>query len=120
MIRIVKQKLIIPQGDTGEFSIPVLQNIPITNAEAILSIFTPYNRLYQQKQIINGDAITFNLTHEETEKFPLGEYYWDVKIYVNPSQYDVDGIPINGEQVHSYYAGFKLPECIVVPYTNKY
>ena len=120
MIRIIKQKLIIPQGDTGEFSIPVLENIPIENAEAIFSIFTLYNRLYQQTQVINGNTITFSLTHEETEKFPLGEYFWDVKIYVNPNEYDLDGIPINGEQVHSYYAGFKLPECVVVPYKIKY
>jgi len=41
---------------------------------------------------------------------PLGRYYWDIKIYVNPV-HDDTGLLVDGDEVHSYYAGYKLPEC---------
>lgn len=54
--------------------------------------------------------VTIGFTHEDTKDLPVGTYNWDVKIYTKP-QYDESGVLIDGEEVDSYYAGFKLPEC---------
>lgn len=115
MIRIIKQRLIIPQGDTGTFSLPLLPNITNGNAVAVFSIFNLHKRLYQQEQQISSDTISFILTNEDTKDLPLGDYFWDVKIYTNP-EYKNNKL-INGDEVHSYYAGFKLPQCSIVPYS---
>lgn len=56
--------------------------------------------------------VNIDFTHEDTEKLPVGVYKWDIKIYVNPRyENQEDTIPNDGDEVHSYYAGFKLPEC---------
>lgn len=54
--------------------------------------------------------ITINFTHNDTKNLPIGLYNWDIKIYTNP-QRDDSGLLIDGDEVDSYYAGFKLPEC---------
>ena len=58
--------------------------------------------------------------HEDTVDLPLGKYFWDIKIYVNP-QYNESGLLIDGDEVDSYYAGFKLPECEITlaPYHGR-
>lgn len=118
MIRFVSRKLIIPVGDTGTFTIPLLANIPSENGVAVFSIFNLQKRIHQQEQHIKGDTITFRLEHDQTKDFPVGTYNWDVKIYTNP-QYNEKGLLINGDQVNSYYAAFELPKCEVVPFSQK-
>lgn len=114
MIRLIQQRLIIPQGDTGEFSIPVLPYIPKDNAIAIFTIFKDYKQLFSQQITIQptDKVLTFKLEHEDTKQFILGTYNWDIKIYVNPEY--KDNLLINGKQVHSYYGGFELPKCEIV------
>lgn len=116
MIRLIKDRLVVPKGDTGSFTVPLLENISTDNAVAVFSIFNLNGRLYQQIQPIEGSIITFNLGHNDTNDFPIGKYNWDVKIYTNP-QYNAANVLINGDQVHSYYAAFELPICEVVPFT---
>lgn len=39
MIRLIQRRLIIPRGDTGSFTIPMLENVSKANTIAIFSIF---------------------------------------------------------------------------------
>lgn len=114
MVRLIQRQLIIPRGDTGTLSIPALEWVPNTGCVGVLSIFNEYKILYSQEQPVSNKTILFSFTHEITKDLPLGNYNWDVKIYVNP-QYK-GGKLINGDEVHSYYAAFKLPQCKIVPY----
>lgn len=57
--------------------------------------------------------IEIRFEHQDTKEFPLGLYNWDIKIYTNP-QYNSEGLLIDGDEVHSYYAAFSLPECEIV------
>lgn len=113
MIRLIKQRLIIPKGDTGSFSIPALENVPKENTIAIFSIFNNDEVIYSQTQIVDQDTVTFTLEHEDTVGLKLGVYSWDIKVYVNP-RYNENNLLIDGDQVHSYYTGFKTPECEIV------
>ncbi len=94
----------------------MLENVSRENAIAVLSIFNAQEVIYQQTQPINSDTITFTFEHEDTKNLRIGNYNWDVKIYTNP-QYNNNNILINGDQVHSYYAAFKLPICEIVPFS---
>ena len=115
MIRLIQRRLVIPRGDTGFFTVPLLENIMDANAVAVFSIFNENKRLYQQIQPIGGNVLTFSLEHDDTKDFPIGIYNWDIKIYTKP-QYNSKNELINGDEVHSYYAAFELPKCEVVPY----
>ena len=111
MIRIVQRRLIIPRGDTGSFSVPALIDaIPDTTLIAVFSIFNERERIFTKEYEVKDGMVNIEFAHEDTENLPVGVYKWDIKIYVNP-QYDDSGLLINGDEVHSYYAGFKLPEC---------
>lgn len=113
MVRLVQRRLIIPRGDTGVIEVPMLENVTRSNAIAVFSIFNNEGTIYQQTQIVQGDTLTFIFEHEDTVALQVGTYNWDIKIYVNP-QYNANNLLIDGEQVHSYYAGFKVPECDIV------
>ena len=115
MIRLVQRRLIIPRGDTGSFSVPALiDEVPGANMIAVFSIFNDQRRLFQKEFAVSGGMVEISFAHEDTEDLPLGKYNWDIKIYVNPV-YDETGLLIDGDEVHSYYAGFKLPECEIAP-----
>ena len=118
MIRLVYRKLTIPRGDSGSFTIPLLENISPANAIAVLSIFDANNRIFQKEYSINNKIIECSFESEETNTFPIGSYNWDIKIYTNP-QYNSKGLLINGDEVHSYYAAFELPRCEIVPFSLK-
>ena len=111
MIKLVQRRLIIPRGDTGNFTIPVLTSASDKNTVAIFSIFdlTDGKVLYQKEGTITDNIVKVEFTHEETKVLPLGKYVWDIKIYINPEY--KNGILINGDEVHSYYAGFQYPIC---------
>lgn len=111
MIRLIGRRLIIPRGDSGDFTIPILSSVQDTNSVAVFSILDlKNNKLIYQKEIeITGEKLVFNFSHEETKGLPLGQYVWDIKAYVNP-EYKNNKL-INGDEVHSYYAGFSYPVC---------
>lgn len=110
MIRLVQRKLIIPRGDTGSFSIPVLPN---TNSGdiAVFSILNPlkHERLFDKEIKEFGDSLQIRFTHEETVNLPAGQYNWDIKLYRNPVI--ENNILVSGEEIDSYYAAFSLPIC---------
>ena len=111
MIRLINRRLIIPRGDTGSFTIPSLMKVaPETNIIAVFSIFNEIERIWTKEYEVQNDTITVEFQHEDTKDLPLGKYNWDIKIYINP-QYNDSGLLIDGDEVHSYYAGFKLPDC---------
>ena len=110
MIRLAQRRLIIPRGDPGSFSVPALINeIPDVEMIAVFSIFTDKERIWQKIYSVSDGMVTIQFEHDDTKDLPIGMYNWDIKIYTNP-QYK-DGLLIDGDEVHSYYAGFKLPEC---------
>lgn len=120
MIRLIKRKLIIPQGDTGEFTIPLQGTLD--GGEAIFSIYdtlTHKNVLEKTGTLTSGgDAITFTFTSDNTldiEPDPNdqgGRYVWDVTL-IRPAHDDVP------ESVDSYYAAFTLPTCVIKRSTRK-
>lgn len=111
MIKLVQRRLIIPRGDTGDFTIPVLTSACNKNTIAVFSIFDLIDGklIFSKEADINNSIIKVEFTHEETKVLPLGKYVWDIKIYINPEY--KNGILINGDEVHSYYAGFQYPIC---------
>lgn len=121
MIRLVQRRLLIPRGDTGSFSIPALIDaVPNTTMIAVFSIFNEQKRIWTHEYPIENGMVTIRFENQDTKDFPLGEFYWDIKIYVNP-RYNSEGLLIDGDEVHSYYAGFKLPECEITlaPYHER-
>ena len=111
MIRLIQRRLIIPRGDTGDFTVPVLDQARGANCIAVFSIFDLQNgNVILQKEIeVSGDTIKVGFEHDETTNLPLGRYVWDIKIYINPER--KNNKLINGDEVHSYYAGFEYPIC---------
>ena len=111
MIRLVQRRLIIPRGDTGSFTLPVLPNLDLNNS-AIFTIFnmTHHTKLFQKIiNNINGETFVVRFEHEDTVNLPAGKYFWDIKFYTNPVI--VDNIVVSGTEVDSYYAAFTLPVC---------
>ena len=113
MIRIVSRRLIIPRGDTGEFSVPLLPSTSSSPKIAVFSILDLLNQklIYQHEASISDNKITVHFEQEDTISLPIGQYVWDIKTYTNP-QYK-DNKLINGDEVDSYYAGFSYPVCEV-------
>lgn len=111
MIRLISRRLIIPRGDTGSFTVPLLQSDFVSPPIAVFSIFNLLTSevIYQQNATIENGIVTVTFEHENTKVLPLGQYVWDIKIYTNPEY--KDGKLINGETVDSYYAGFTYPIC---------
>lgn len=110
MIRIIKRRLIIPRGDTGSFTIPLLNTVD-ANDIAIFSIFDPltHHKIFQKQTVISENTLEIILTHNDTVNLVPGKYVWDIKYYKNPV-IENDEI-IGGEEINSYYAGFSLPIC---------
>lgn len=117
MIRIVQRKLIIPQGDTGDFSIPT-QGAVSAGDVAILAIYDNLTHTTKLEKKIDATAETlvFNFTTEDTINIEptdnSNRYSWDIVIKRNP-QYDNENQITGYEFVDSYYAAYKLPPCII-------
>ena len=111
MIRMIARRLIIPRGDTGQLTVPLLASDSTAPQIAIFSILDLINQktIYQSQATINNDMVVIDFSHENTKDLPLGQYVWDIKVYTNP-QYKNNKL-INGDEVHSYYAGFTYPVC---------
>ena len=124
MIRLIQRRLIIPQGDTGTFTIPT-QGTVETGDKAILAIYdnlthktiieipidaTPDTLTFEFK---SEDTITSKITNEPIEADDRGNRYsWDITILRNP-EYDNSGELIHCDSVDSYYAAFGLPSCVI-------
>lgn len=108
MIRLAHRRLIIPRGDTGSFTVPAIFNKE--NSIAVFSIFNAHKRIWTHEFPIENNKILITFSHEDTRNLPIGLYYWDIKTYVNP-KYDENNLLIDGDEVHSYYAAYRLPEC---------
>ncbi len=111
MIRLLQRKLIIPRGDTGTFSVPVLPNINLDSSTAFFTIFDPrtQQRILQKELNIENQIITVRLEHSDTVNLKAGHYYWDIRFWENPEY--VEGIIVNGTEVDSYYATYDMPAC---------
>lgn len=117
MIRVIQRRLIIPRGDTGTFTLPLLPGTEEGDI-AVFSIYDPLTRevllqkLGQFETEEGTQQLQFSFEHEDTMEIePSRRYEWDVTIYKGASDQDENGIPHNGTEVNSYYAAFSLPVC---------
>lgn len=115
MIRLINRTLIIPRGDTGEFTIPTQGTVEQGDI-AILSIYDPLTRTTVCEKVIpaTNETLTFAFTHQDTVGIePADRYEWDIKLYHAPV-YE-DNQLIGGAVIDSYYAAFskKMPQCII-------
>lgn len=119
MIRVIQRRLIIPRGDTGTFTLPLLPGTEQGDI-AVFSIYDPLKKevIYQRQYPITEEELNIPFEHEDTlEIEPSNRYEWDVKIYKTPvyadgaNTSDSKTIPINGASIDSYYSAFSLPIC---------
>ena len=113
MIRLIQRKLIIPQGDTGEFKIPTQGEVEQGDI-AILSIFDPltHKTVCHLKIDATPEILTFNFNREDTINIePSNRYLWDITIYRGATYDDENDILVHADTADSYYAAFKLPSC---------
>ena len=105
MIRLIGRRLIIPQGDTGTFTIPTQGTV----SQGDVAIFAIYDNLTHttalEKQIeATAETLSFAFTSEDTidlEPDNRGSRYsWDITI-------------VREGDVDSYYAAFGLPPCVI-------
>lgn len=118
MIRLIQRRLIIPRGDTGSFSIPVLKDS--TDNIAVFTIFdeTTHTKMFQKLISSEGDALNIAFSHSDTVNLKPGKYVWDIKYYSTPQF--IENELVNGDEVDSYYAGFSLPICEIRETADNY
>ena len=113
MIRLIQRKLIIPQGDTGTFTIPTQGSVE-TGDIAILAIYDPLtNKAVCKKKIdATSEVLTFNFIREDTINIePSNRYLWDITIYRDATYDNETQQVVSAGSIDSYYAAFKLPSC---------
>ena len=116
MIRLIGRRLIIPQGDTGTFTIPT-QGTVSTGDIAIFAIYDnlTHTTILEKKINATEETLTFNFEMEDTLTIEPDDrgyrYSWDITIMRNPV-YDNNTL-IGYDNVDSYYAAFGLPPCII-------
>lgn len=130
MIRLVGRRLIIPQGDTGSFTIPTQGTVSIGD-EAILSIYDLllHKTIKEKKIEVTAEnlsscteTLTFNFDMQDTLTADDGteieaddrgnRYAWDVTIIRNPL-YDENNEFVHADDIDSYYSAFGLPACVI-------
>lgn len=117
MIRLVQRRLIIPQGDTGTFTIPTQGTVEQGDV-AIFSIFDnlTHKTVLEKKIPATAETLTFDFETEDTlglEPDDRGSRYsWDITIQRNPL-YDENEELIHYDSIDSYYAAFGLPSCVI-------
>ena len=125
MIRLVGRRLIIPQGDTGTFTIP-MQGTMDDNDKALISIYD--NLLHKtvlEKEMTadtSNSTLTYTFSSEDTitaaDGTPIepddrgSRYSWDIVIQRN-SLIDENEQLIHCDSIDSYYAAFSLPPCVI-------
>ena len=116
MIRLVGRKLIIPQGDTGSFTIPTLVDVS-EGDHAVLAIYDNLTHITvcEKKIPATAETLTFNFVPEDTKNIEPeekgGRYTWDITIFRNESLNE-NNEPVY-EHIDSYYSAYKLPQCII-------
>ena len=110
MIRLIQRRLIVPRGDTGTFSIPVLAGKKLGDLP-IFTVFDPltHRKIFEKVMQLSNGVLNMELTHGDTVNLPVGQYVWDIKFYSDPVF--MDGVLVSGSEVDSYYSAFALPEC---------
>ena len=123
MIRLIQRRLIIPQGDTGTFTIPT-QGTVEAGDKAILAIYDnlTHKTIIEKKIDATPDSLTFTFSSQDTITSINGEpiepddrgnrYVWDITIERDPL-YDENDNLIHYDSVDSYYAAFGLPSCVI-------
>ena len=114
MIRLLYYKLIIPRGDSGEFSI-LTPNFAKQNDVIYFNIYDEHMKhLVFQKEIpFSSPVLKIQLTHSETINLIPNTYKWDITFYTNP-QYDDNNTIIDAEEVNSLFAPYRVPICKIV------
>lgn len=122
MIRLVQRRLIIPQGDTGSFTIPTQGEVE-NGDKAVFAIFDNITHKTVLEKTIDAtpETLTFNFVSEDTANLDPDErgtrYSWDITLLRNPL-YDRDNELIHADSVDSYYAAFGLPSCRITRVTR--
>ena len=117
MIRLIQRRLIIPQGDTGTFTIP-MQGTMETNDKALISIYDnlTHTVVLEKEMEKNENTLSYTFASEDTISLEPDDrgsrYSWDITIQRSP-QYDEHENLINYGSVDSYYAAFSLPPCVI-------
>ena len=115
MIRLIQRRLIIPQGDTGTFTIPI-QGTMGEHDIALLSIYDPLTRttLKNLEGTVDSEnnVLNFNFAREDTLGIePSNKYLWDITIYRNAEYNRETEQLISADTIDSYYSAFRLPTC---------
>jgi hypothetical protein len=117
MIRLIQRRLIIPQGDTGTFTIPTQGEVE-TGDKAIFSILDNLTHKTVLEKIIDAtpETLTFVFNSEDTLNLEPDDkgnrYSWDITLLRNP-EYDEHNELIHADSIDSYYAAFGLPVCVI-------
>ena len=117
MIRLIQRRLIIPQGDTGTFTIP-MQGSMEANDKAIISIYDnlTHETVLEKEMTVDEDMLSYTFASEDTAGLEPDDkgsrYSWDITIQRNPLYDDNDNL-IHYDSVDSYYAAFSLPPCVI-------
>lgn len=111
MIRLIQRRLIIPRGDTGNFTIPTAGTV--NNGDvAVFSIYDTltHKTVFEKEIPATSGTLTIPFEHQDTVNLTPKKYLWDIKIYINPTR-DEENKLINADEINSYYAAFSLPIC---------
>lgn len=113
MIRLIGSRIIVPQGDTGIFMLP-LKDMPTGEDVAVFSVkdIMTKETVIEKNVAITGAYFAVELKNQDTKNLSAGKYIWDIKMYHNPV-YDDDGIIIDAMEINSYYSAFKQPLFII-------
>ena len=110
MIRLVQRRLIIPQGDTGTFTIPT-QGTVEAGDKAIFAIYDNLTHTTVLEKEIDATNDTLEFTFESNDTIGIepddrgSRYSWDITL-------------VRANSVDSYYAAFSLPPCIIKKVTR--
>lgn len=121
MIRLIQRRLIIPQGDTGTFTIPTQGEVE-DGDKAVFSIFDNLTNQTVLEKTIDADSemLSFKIESQDTINLEPdnrgSRYSWDVTLQRNPL-YDENGL-VHYDSVDSYYAAFGLPPCVIKKVTR--
>ena len=105
MIRLIGRRLIIPQGDTGTFTIPTQGSVE-TGDKAILSIFDNLTHKTVLEKEIDATEETLSFVFSSSDTINIepedrgNRYTWDITLK-------------RAESIDSYYAAFGLPPCVI-------
>lgn len=122
MIRLIQRRLIIPQGDTGTFTIP-LQGTMGQNDRALISIYDnlTHTVVLEKEMEQNENTLSYTFASKDTINIEPDDrgnrYSWDITIQRDPL-YDENNNLIHYDSVDSYYAAFSLPPCIIKKVTR--